>query len=277
MGFTRKRRVKSHFKLGMAIISFLDKLELMKWVSFIPAAYRRTIIRAAQKDSSPVYLSGAIGSGKSAIARWIHGNSPRGASPLILFSSGDDLTQKVNEVEEGTLVIQDLEKFSDSDRSQITQLLRFRSLSDPTREGLRSLVRARIILTGSNPLDDFSSFAPFFKDFQIHLPSLDERGAEFEDIVNNLLIEMAHELKRDHVREISSEALAALKKHPWRAGLRELRNILRYGILRTKTARIEDAHLPNLRDPDGILLESRQGFLKVEADLICHSKVLPQE
>lgn len=249
----------------------------MKWVSFIPAAYRRTIIRAAQKDSSPVYLSGAVGSGKSAIARWIHGNSPRGASPLVLFSAGDDLTERVKEAEEGTLIIQDLEKVSDTDRSQIIQLLRFRSLSDPSREGLRSLVRARIILTGVNPLDDFSSLAPFFKDFQIHLPSLNERGAEFDDIVNNLLIEMAHELKRDHVRELSPEALSALKKHQWRAGLRELRNILRYGILRTKTARIEDAHLPNLRDPDGILLESRERFRKVEADLICHSKALTQE
>lgn len=249
----------------------------MKWVSFIPAAYRRTVIRAAQKDSMPVYLSGAVGSGKSAIARWIHGNSPRGASPLVLFSSGDVLAERVQEAEEGTLIIQDFERLSDAERSQITQLLRFRSLSDPSRDGLRSLVRARMILTGSKPLDDFSSFAPFFKDFQIHLPSLNERGAEFKDIVQSLLIEMAHELKRDHVREITPEALAALNKHEWRAGLRELRNILRYGILRTKTARIEEAHLPNLRDPDGILLESREGFRQIEADLICQSGALPQE
>jgi DNA-binding NtrC family response regulator len=120
---------------------------------------------------------------------------------------------------------------------------------------------------GENSLDDFSSFRPLFKEFQIHLPSLSERGAEFDDIVQSLLIEMAHELKRDHVREISPAALESLRTHQWRASLRELRNILRYGILRTKTARIEDAHLPNLKDPTGILLESRDGFRRIEEDL----------
>jgi len=121
---------------------------------------------------------------------------------------------------------------------------------------------------GETPLSDFSSFLPVFKNFNIHLPSLSERGAELNDLVFNLLIEMAHELKRDHVREISEEALAVLRGHEWRAGLRELRNIIRYGILRTKTARIEEAHLPNLRDPQGILLASRDGFLRVEEELI---------
>lgn len=240
----------------------------MKWVSFIPATSRRTVIRAAQKDSDPVYLSGEPGSGKSAIARWIHSNSPRGAQPYILFSPGDDLLTQVKLAEEGTLVIQDLERFSQTDRAEISKLLRSRSLTDPARDGVRSMVRARIIAMGGAPLENFSSFMPLFKSFQIHLPSLSERGAEFDDIVGSLLLEMSHELKRDHVREISQPALEILRQHPWRANLRELRNIIRYGILRTKTSRIEEAHLPNLKDPDGLLLESRSGFRHVEEQLI---------
>ncbi len=239
----------------------------MKWVSFIPANYRRTVIRAAQKDSEPVYLSGETGSGKSAIARWIHSNSPRGAQPLVVFAPGDELAVRVREAGDGSLVIQDLERFSDSDRTGIAKLIRSRSLPDPDRDGVRTMVRARLIAMGEEKLDDFSSFRPLFKEFQIHLPSLSERGAEFDDIVQSLLIEMAHELKRDHVREISPKALESLRSHPWRASLRELRNILRYGILRTKTSLIEDAHLPNLKDPTGILLESRDGFRRVEEDL----------
>lgn len=249
----------------------------MQWVSFIPAAYRRTVIRAAQKDSHPVYLSGATGSGKSAIARWIHGNSPRGTRPFVLTSPRDDLTARALDAEEGTLVIQNFENFSNNDRTLITKLLRFRSLSAPELGGLQSIVRARIIVMGSNPLDDFSSLGPFFKTFQIHLPSLSERGAEFDDIVRGLLTELAHELKRDHVRDLSPEALDVLRSHQWRAGLRELRNILRYSILRTKSAKIDEAHLPNLRDPDGILLGSRDEFQRVEDDLICHSTSQSQE
>ena len=72
----------------------------MKWVSFIPAAYRRIVIRAAQRDLEPVYLSGASGSGKSSIARWIHSNSPRGAKPYVLFSPGDDFKKKIRELQE---------------------------------------------------------------------------------------------------------------------------------------------------------------------------------
>lgn len=240
----------------------------MKWVSFVPAAYRRTVIRAAQKDSDPVYLSGEPGSGKSAIARWIHSNSPRGAQPFIPFSPGDDLLAQVQQAEEGTLVIQDLEHFSATERAEIAALLRSRSLTDPSRDGVLTMVHARIITMGEAPLEDFSPLMSLFDTFQIHLPSLSERGAEFDDIVLSLLLEMSHELKRDHVRELSPVALERLRHHPWRANLRELRNILRYGILRTKTARIEDAHLPNLKDPDNLLLASRSGFLRVEEQLI---------
>ncbi len=240
----------------------------MKWVSFIPASFRRTVIRAAQKDSEPVYISGETGSGKSAIARWIHNNSPRGAKPLVLHSRGGEFSTRIEEAQDGTLVIQDIELFPESERSQITQLLRTRSLPDMENDGIRSMVRARVIVMGNKPLSDFSAFMPLFKDFQIHLPSLSERGAEFDDIVHNLLIEMAHELRRDHVREIAPAAVELLRAHRWRASLRELRNILRYGILRTRTARIEADHLPNLKDPENLLLESRDGFRRVEMELI---------
>jgi DNA-binding NtrC family response regulator len=130
------------------------------------------------------------------------------------------------------------------------------------------MVRARVIATGIGPIREFSPFDTVFKDFRIHLPSLGERGAELDDIIDSLLGEMAHELKRDHVREISKEARAALHAHRWRANFRELRNILRYGILRTRTARIDVDHLPDLGDREGILLQSRDGFRATEERLL---------
>ena len=83
---------------------------------------------------------------------------------------------------------------------------------------------------------------------------------------------MAHELKRDHVREISDEARTALHAHLWRANFRELRNILRYGILRTRSAKVEETHLPDLRDPQGLLLQSRDGFRRTEERLVCEAE-----
>jgi len=233
----------------------------MKWVSFIPAASRRLVVRAAQHDREPVYLSGETGSGKSAIARWIHQNSPRGTKPLILFAAGDDLAGRVMEAGEGTMVVQDLENFAPSERDELARLIRTRAIESG---GVRKMVRARMIVTASCPIRDFSPLDPVIKDFRIHLPSLGERGAELDDIIDGMLGEMAHELKRDHVRGISGDARAALRKHVWRANFRELRNILRYGILRSRGSIVEADHLPDLRDPKGVLLQSRNGFRPIE-------------
>lgn len=241
----------------------------MKWVSFIPAASRRMVVRAAQYDLEPVYLSGEVGSGKSAIARWIHLNSPRGAKSLLYHSPGERLSERAIETGEGTLVIQDLEKFSPSERAELARFIRTRAVVEPTPdgEGLRKLVRARVIAIGREPIREFSAFDPVFKEFRIHLPTLGERGSELDDIIDSLLSEMAHEMKRDHVREISASARAALRAHRWRANFRELRNILRYAILRTRTAVIEAEHLPDLVDPEGLLLQTRSGFLPTEERL----------
>lgn len=239
----------------------------MKWVSFIPAISRRLVVRAAQHDAEPVYLSGETGSGKSAIARWIHQNSPRGTKPLVLFSAGDDLARRAIEADEGTLVLQELENFSAGERAELARFIRTRAVADPSAGGVRKMVRVRVIATGVAPIGEFSAFDPVFKDFRIHLPSLGERGAELDDIIDGLLGEMAHELKRDHVRAIAPAARAALRAHRWRANFRELRNILRYGILRARGSVVEESHLPDLRDPDGLLLESRDGFRPTEERL----------
>jgi DNA-binding NtrC family response regulator len=250
-------------------MAYCVKFCAMKWVSFIPAASRRLVIRAAQNDHEPIYLSGETGSGKSAIARWIHQNSPRGTKPLILYSAGENLAARASEAEGGTLMLQELDRFSKEERAELAHFIKTRAIADPDSDGIlvRKMIRARVIATGTKPIHEFSVFDSVFKEFRIHLPSLGERGAELDDLIDSLLGEMAHELKRDHVREISSDARAALQKHQWRANFRELRNILRYGILRASGSAIEVQDLPDLSDPDGILLESREGFRAVEEQL----------
>ena len=163
-------------------------------------------------------------------------------------------------------MLQELENFSQTERAELARFIRTRAIVEPTTEGggVRKMIRARVIATGIAPIGEFSPFDTVFKDFRIHLPSLGERGAELDDIIDSLLGEMAHELKRDHVREMSIAARAALHAHRWRANFRELRNILRFGILRTKSATIEETHLPDLRDPDGLLIQSRDGFRPIE-------------
>ncbi len=240
----------------------------MKWVSFIPPSSRRLVIRAAHYDAEPIFLSGETGSGKSAISRWIHANSPRSAKPFVAVEKSSELVEKIREARDGTLVIHDVDRYDADARREVARIVRSRSLRDPENPEIRLLVRARVIATASSPIDEFSVFDPTFKDFRIHLPPLGERRRDLQDIAENLLPEMAHELQRDHVRMLAPAAIDAIRSHTWRANLRELRNILRYGILRTPGSTIELEHLPDLRDPGEILLKSRAEFSQIERELI---------
>ncbi|MBC7387550.1 MAG: sigma 54-interacting transcriptional regulator [Cryobacterium sp.] len=244
----------------------VDKPNPMKWVSFIPSADRRIVIRAAHHDPEPVYVSGEPGAGKSAIARWIHANSLRSTKPYILCGPGDSLYEKSSLADRGTLVIQDLQLFSEAKNSELHRFIRSHSLIDPA-SGIRHLARARVIATSDIALSTGSLFYPLFQKFRIHLPSLNTRRSELADIVETLLLEMAHEMKKDHVRTLSRDAMDALEKHTWRRNLRELRNILRFGILSTNTSRIELFHLPDLEDPSGNLMLGREAFKKIEEEI----------
>ena len=55
----------------------------MEMVHFIPPGQRRLAMLAAQAEAAPVLIRGGSGTGKGAIARWIHLNGPRAALPLI--------------------------------------------------------------------------------------------------------------------------------------------------------------------------------------------------
>jgi DNA-binding NtrC family response regulator len=146
----------------------------VKWVSFIPAVSRRSVVQAAQDDRTSVYLSGETGSGKSAIARWIHQNSPRSARPLVIYKQSDDLAARAAEAENGTLVIQELDSFNAAARTELAKLIKTHSLMVSEKDGqppVRKMIRARIIATGSRPIQEFTTFEPLFQEFRIHLPS----------------------------------------------------------------------------------------------------------
>jgi DNA-binding NtrC family response regulator len=239
----------------------------MKWVSLISSKNRRKVIRAAQNDLLPVYLSGEAGTGKSAIARWIHANSPRSMKPFSTLAPGESLPEKARSAESGTLVIQDIDRFPSAQLAEIRSFLRSHSIKDG-ENGVRTLVRARVIATGESPFTEGSIFTPFFADFSIHLPSLNDRKEELLDLIENLFAEMSHELGKDHVRVLSPNVIHVLMEHRWKGNLRELRNILRYAILCADSGTVETEHLPDLQDPSGILLFPRSEFAAIEESLI---------
>ena len=67
----------------------------MEMVHFIPPKHRRLTLLAAQADSAPVLIYGASGTGKGAIAKWIHQNSSRTAKRFAQATRDEALSGQI--------------------------------------------------------------------------------------------------------------------------------------------------------------------------------------
>lgn len=236
----------------------------MKWVAFIPPRYRRQVLQAAQHDRAPVYLSGESGSGKSAIARWIHANSPRSRQPFVVLGREQSLVEQILAAKSGTLFIElggeITAMLSIEEQRLLLQALRTQSVELPGE--VRKILPARIILSSPHQLTDSDPYYPYFANFRIHLPSLSERKNEFEDIVLGILSEISHEIKKQHLKGLEPDAWFSLIAHTWPGNLRELRNVLKLAAIKCQTDRISIYDLPDFQKEDPELHANRELFEK---------------
>lgn len=224
----------------------------MDMVHFIPPAQRKFAVLASQADTAPVLILGGSGSGKGAIAKWIHANSIRAAKPFVTGRADRGLAEQVLEAQGGTLLIPEIASLTRSDQKLLLEFFETRTVPHPENPGLRRLVNTRIMATTSHPLENRAAGDLFnakllqkLNVFRIDMPELSERTAEFEDIVTGLLHEITRDLKKDHLRGVSSEAWATLKSYGWPGNLRELRNVLRVAAITAQGDRIEATDLPS--------------------------------
>ncbi len=221
----------------------------MEMVHFIPPSHRRRTLLAAQTDSAPILISGASGTGKGAIARWLHEHSPRSGYPFHTLPADQDLAQAVRQCRGGSLVIPEVGKLSLTDQTTLLRIIQSRSLKD--ENAMPALVNVRIIATTSQALEGRAAthlFNPELLEklsvFRIEMPSLAKRTEEFADIVAGLLSEMTRELHQDHVHGVEPAALNVLRAYEWPGNLRELRNVLRSALLKSTSDQICISDLP---------------------------------
>ena len=86
----------------------VGKRTFMEMVHFIPPSQRRLAMLAAQADTAPVLIYGASGTGKGAIARWIHQNGPRATRPCLTATHDRPLSAQIPEAQGGTLLITEI-------------------------------------------------------------------------------------------------------------------------------------------------------------------------
>lgn len=225
---------------------------------------------AAQAELAPVLISGASGTGKGAIAKWIHANGPRAARPFREAKLDNGFLPEVKECQGGTLIIPEIGEWPLSEQKAILGFLKTRSVPLSDGMGMKMLLNVRIIATTDQNLEGRAQGGLFNPElleklnaFRLEMPHLSEREGEFEDIVLGITGEITRELHKEYLRSISPEAWNALRAYEWPGNLRELRNVLRLAVISAKGDRIESSDLPEFGHDRVDFRATREEFEKL--------------
>jgi len=243
----------------------------MRIVQFIPSSQRKLVFLAAQTDSAAVLVIGSSGTGKSALARWIHQNGPRAAGPLITLKKDETLSSQLVLAHGGSLVIPEIGELSLTDQKNLLDSLKNKVVNIGTPESpVQRIINARIIATTSQSLEGRAQGGLFNRElflklnvFRVEMPDLSDRPQEFREITTELLDEIKSELHREYLKGISDEAFKKLEKYDWPGNLRELRNVLRIAVITCKTEQIEVSDLPDFGPGKIDFLATREEFEKI--------------
>jgi len=232
------------------------------------AKIKETIERVAPTDAR-VLVTGANGSGKELVARWLHEKSNRSAAPIIevncaaipselieseLFghekgSFTSAIKQRIGKFESangGTLFMDEIGDMSLSAQAKVLRALQENKI---TRVGGEKEidVDVRVVAATNKDLLKEIELGNFRMDLYhrlsvilIHAPPLTERKDDIPLLTQSFLEEICTEYGMP-VKKISDGALDALKSLPWTGNIRELRNMVeRLIILSDKTITEDD-------------------------------------
>jgi DNA-binding NtrC family response regulator len=214
---------------------------------------KETIERVAPTDAR-VLITGANGSGKELVARWLHERSNRANAPLIevncaaipselieseLFghekgSFTSAVKQRIGKFESadgGTLFLDEIGDMSHSAQAKVLRALQENRI---TRVGGEKeiLVDVRVVAATNKDLLKEIEAGNFRMDLYhrlsvilINVPPLVDRKDDIPLLTRSFLEEICSEYGMP-VKKISDGALDALKALPWTGNIRELRNMV---------------------------------------------------
>jgi DNA-binding NtrC family response regulator len=232
---------------------------------------KEAIDKVAPTDAR-VLITGANGSGKELVARWLHEKSNRAQAPLIevncaaipgelieseLFghekgSFTSAVKQRIGKFElatNGTLFLDEIGDMSLSAQAKVLRALQEHKI---TRVGgdKEIKVNVRVLAATNKDLKKEIAENRFREDLYhrlsvilIHVPSLDERKDDIPLLVDKFLKDIAEDYGTAP-KKITPEALAYLQSLHWSGNIRELRNVVeRLVIMSGNQVTEEDATL----------------------------------
>lgn len=232
--------------------------EFVKGISEAAQELQRHIELVAPTNMS-VIIEGESGTGKENVARSIHNLSNRKNKPFVAIDCGalseelaaselfghvkgaftGALNDKKGEFERangGTLFLDEIGNLSYVVQVKLLRALQEREIQ-PVGGNKLVKVDVRLICATNEDLRAGVKNNTFREDlfhrlneFSIHMPPLRERKTDLELFVNHFIKEANAELNKE-VKSLSGEVLQIFKKYDWHGNLRELKNIVKRGVL----------------------------------------------
>ena len=236
---TLKKKVNSKYKMIGETPAMLKVKEMIE--------------RVAPTDAR-VLITGSNGTGKEAVAHWIHEKSNRASAPFVevncaaipselieseLFGhvkgsftgAVKDKAGKFEQADGGTLFLDEIGDMSLAAQAKVLRALQENRI---TRIGSDKdvTVNVRVVAATNKNLREEIEKNNFREDLYhrlsvilIHVPTLNERVDDIPLLVDDF-IKTCCEEQNFPVKKITDGAIAELKKINWRGNIRELRNVI---------------------------------------------------
>jgi two-component system response regulator AtoC len=222
---------------------------------------------------SAVLLCGEPGTGKEALGRAIHAQSPRRAAPFIAVTCGErepaDLAAELYghagsavggaeraragifaQADRGTVYLDEIGGLPDSVQLELTRVLKHEEIR-PVGANKSEMVDVRVITSTRLDLEREVAEGRFRADLlrqlagtALDVPPLRERREDIPLLVDHLLVRCQVRLGK-RVRAIADDALERLSAYPWPGNVRELENAVERAAIRTQGERITIHDLPH--------------------------------
>ncbi len=215
-------------------------------------ALRREIEKVAPSKGR-VLVQGESGTGKELVARAVHRLSPRASKAFIKVNCAAIPTELIESelfghekgsfsgavsrkrgkfelADKGTLF---LDEIGDMSLSAQAKVLRALQTGEVTRVGSEQIfhVDVRVVAATNKDLREEIKAGNFREDLYFRLnvvplvtPPLRERAGDIPLLVESFIAEFCDE-NGARRKQITAEAMAALKSHPWPGNVRELKNV----------------------------------------------------
>ncbi|HEV8512423.1 MAG TPA: sigma-54 dependent transcriptional regulator [Cyclobacteriaceae bacterium] len=201
-----------------------------------------------------VLILGETGVGKEVFAEAIHYESSRKAKPLVAFNcsafskdlleselfghaegsfTGATKSKKglMEEAHEGTLFLDEIGEMNIDLQAKILRVLESGEFYRVGESKSRK-VNVRLIAATNRNLEEEIKNGKFREDlfyrlsvFTIYIPPLRERAEDIKILVNHFIQVFADKTNRK-VNAMDENFLKALKSHPWKGNIRELKNVI---------------------------------------------------